>query len=141
MTGSAGGGIDVTELGGGAWKVRAERALANDRAAGEAVVRAAGAREAAVHGRLAAARAWRALGERLLERDAPQDAAEAARRGLDELGEAYAPAGTKDDTTLKRMAGEDLLAGGRAGDGARLLLRVLGDRESLYRDRHPEAAA
>ena len=113
--------------------VRVEREHAGERAEGEVVARG---EAGAVHKRLAAARAWLALGERLSD---PAEALAAARSGLEELGRDYASRRTKDDTALKLALADDQLAGGDVESAAAITLRTLETRTELYMDLHADA--
>lgn len=118
--------------------VRVERERAGERAEGEVV---ASGEAGKVHERLAGARAWLALGERLLDADNADDALAAGRAGLEELGPDYASRRTVDDTGLKLALAEDRLAEGDTESAAALTLRMLEDRTELYADKHSDAIA
>jgi hypothetical protein len=94
----------------------------------------------APHARLSAARDWLAVGARALaDGDGPR-AVRAARCGLEELGDDYAPPGVKDDTGLKLLAADELVGEGRLDDAAALMLRMLETRAELHAHRHgPDA--
>ena len=115
------------------WTIGVERQAAGRSATGVVVVRQEARPDPAAppHRALAGARAWLALGQLLLDAD-PGGAASCAQAGLDELGREYAPPGTKDDTGLKLLAARDLVDHGRAADGAAMMLRLLGERLTLY---------
>jgi hypothetical protein len=116
--------------------VRVERERAGERAEGEVV---ASGEPGKVHERLAGARAWLALGERLLDAGNAAEALAAARAGLEELGSDYASPRTKDDTSLKLALAEDRLAEGDTESAAVISLRMLEDRTELYADKHAGA--
>jgi hypothetical protein len=118
--------------------VRAERERAGERAEGEVV---ASGDPGPVHERLAGARAWLALGERLLEAGNSADALAAGRAGLEELGSDYASRRTKDDTALKLALADERLAEGDEESAAAITLRMLEDRAELYEDKHSGAFA
>lgn len=93
------------------------------------------------HAGLAAARAGLAIGWTELQAGAWERAAAAAEQGLAELGDDYAPPKVEDSTYLKVSAARELLAGGQAENGARLLLYMLAARVALYVQRHRETIA
>jgi hypothetical protein len=90
----------------------------------------------APHPRLTAARAWLEVGTRALAEGDGHGAVRAARSGLGELGDDYAPRGVKDDTGLKLLAADELAGQGRLDDAAALMLRMLEARGELYAERH-----
>jgi len=112
--------------------------LGDEAATGEVLVHADDAPDpgASPHARLAAARAWHAVGERALASGAAEHAVEAAESGLDELGGEYAPEDVKDDTSLKLAAARGRLAEGAIRDAAEVMLRMLRTRTELYARRH-----
>jgi hypothetical protein len=118
-------------------RLRVERTQADLAATGEVQLRDASAE--GDHERLAGARAWLGLVEQALAEGDPGAAVGAARAGLDELGEEYAPDGVEDDTTLKVYAAEELVGEGDAEGGARMLLDLLRERAALYAERHRDA--
>jgi hypothetical protein len=117
--------------------LRVERRQADRAATGEVLLRDAAAH--AGHERLAGARAWLGLGEHALADGDADPALAAARAGLDELGDDYAPAGVEDDTTLKAYAADELVEDGDTEGGARMLLGLLRERAELYAERHRDA--
>lgn len=93
------------------------------------------------HEALAGARAWLALGSRLVQAGDAAAALAAARSGIDELGRTYRAAGVKDDTALKLAAAGEREAEGELEDAATVALRVLETRTRLYLQSHPEVVA
>jgi hypothetical protein len=118
----------------GRWTIRVERTLAGAAAEGTVVL----SRDEPAHTRLAAARAWLAVGQELQARGAAADAIAAARAGIDELGYGYAPPEAIDDTSLKIGAAEDLIDKGRVDNAATTLLRVVETRIALYLTRYAD---
>lgn len=132
------GALSVEDRGDGECVVRVEREWAGERAVGTAVVRGTGADDpaAAAHAALAESRAWLELGRRKLEAGEPREAVRCAEQGLEALGDEYAPPGVEDDTQLKLLAAQEQLRQGRDEAGARVMLRMLEERTTLYARRH-----
>jgi len=127
----------VEAKGPGRWLVRTSRSAEGEAAEGTVLLRSdrpPGSPPA--HLRLAGARAWLALGQRFQSRSRWQEAIASARAGLAEIGSDYAGPDVDDETDLKLLAAEDRLAQGHASDAAAVMLRVLGDRLSLYASLH-----
>jgi hypothetical protein len=78
-----------------------------------------------------------AAAEDLLARGQAAAADARAGEGLSQLGSAYAPRETLDDTGQKLAAAAGL-RGNRPGDAAEMVLRMLRERIALYRIRHPD---
>jgi hypothetical protein len=126
--------IKETRDGPGRWTIRVERGLAGAVAEGTVVL----SRDEPAHARLAAARAWLAVGQELQARGDAADAIAAARAGIDELGDDYARRDAIDDTDLKIYAAEDLIEQGRVDNAATTLLRVVEKRLALYLTRYAD---
>ncbi len=125
-------------LGDGRWRLAAERGLGSVTERASVVVRGqADEPPSAEHARLAGARAWLSVSQRLLDTGAVEDALTGARSGIAELGDAYAGDDVDDDTELKALAAEDELANGDRSVATTLLLRVLESRAQLYAEAHP----
>ena len=90
------------------------------------------------HARLAGARAWLALGEKLLEGGDAEAAISCAHKGLEELGDSYSDPLILDDTELKLAAAEDRIDSGHKEDGAVTMLAVLAGRLSMYKNLHKD---
>jgi hypothetical protein len=120
------------------WSIRVERRDGDDSAVGETVVRheQPPSQEDPPHAVLAAARAWLAIARARLDRGDFGGAISSARRGLDELGEDYAPFMTEDDTDLKLLAADTESEAGRTENAAAITVRMLGVRTSMYAERH-----
>ena len=99
-------------------------------ARGEASVIAAGS----PHTRLAAARAWLAIAEKLSSTSA--DAYQAAVRGASELGPDYAARGVREETHVKELAATYEFDAGNDQRAADLMLRVLRSRIAMYQHRY-----
>jgi hypothetical protein len=126
--------IKETRDGPGRWTIRVERTLAGAAAEGTVVL----SRDEPAHIRLAAARAWLAVGQELQARGDAADAISAARAGIDELGDDYARRDAINDTDLKIYVAEDLIAEGRVDNAATTLLRVVETRIALYLTRYAD---
>jgi hypothetical protein len=131
----------VEALGDGTSRITVPRSLDGESAEGQVIVPSSTASTSggAPHAVLAEARAFLALGEKLLARDRLEPAIQAAKSGLSALGDDYAPAGVADDTGLKILAAEDQIAQGHLRNAASMMLRMLEIRVDLYAERHRPA--
>ena len=132
--------IVVTKTIAGWWQIKALRDLSRRSAVGtiHAVVAGEIDRDNPPHAMLAGAMAWSQLSSEFLAVGAFEESAEAARHGIDELGDSYYlnPAtgkisGVIDDSS-QRMVAAEILMHERAADGAAMLRRVLEDRIQQY---------
>lgn len=121
------------------WIIRVERKHEGQSAPGQVVVRWAGLLDTIKlpHAHFAGARAWLALGEKLLAEKDWNGAIACARAGLEELGSDYASPMAVDDTGLKLHAADDRIQNGYLEDGASIMLRMLAIRTGLYLKLHP----
>jgi hypothetical protein len=118
-------GAPTVEPEGGGWVVRVERR--HDGAVGSEQQ----ARDPA-YAELAAARAWAALGRRLLAEGDAEGAIACARAGLDGIGPPPFDPNLIDDTKMKLFAADDRIEQGHAADGAEVMLDVLDIRSDLH---------
>ena len=107
-----------------------DRGLDGQTATGEAIL-APGEEPYPEYSRLAAARAWRKVAEAHRAGGNPGAAYDAARAGINELGESYLAPRTEDDTSLKLLLAEEV-RDENASQAAALLLRVLENRIALF---------
>lgn len=91
------------------------------------------------HEQLASAQAGLAEAEQALTQGDADAAIAGARRGLEALGEDYAPDGVEDDTTLKVLAAEDAIGEGDKARGAGMLIEMLRTRAGLYAEHHADS--
>jgi hypothetical protein len=131
----------VEALGDETSRVTVLLSLDGESAEGEVIVpsSAASAPSGTPHVALAEARAFLALGEKLLAGQRLEGAIQAAQSGLSALGDDYCPTGVKDDTGLMILFAEDLIERGHLDDGASMMLRMLSSRIDLYAERHQQA--
>ena len=88
------------------------------------------------HALVAGAKAWSKLASDFLEAGDAEQALQAAREGIEELGEAYASPTVLDDS-FQRLVGAEMLAeSGRVSDGAAMLVSVLQQRIDQYYGLH-----
>jgi hypothetical protein len=127
----------VEEQSAGTWTVRVDRALQDRHATGAVVTTTAPtADQPAPHWNLAAGQAWSQVASSSLEAGDADAAIEAARKGLEELGERYRPRRVKDDTALRIAAADERIAAGARSDGARMLIGILEQRMAMYAERN-----
>jgi len=124
----------------GRWLVEAERTFGDYSASGAIAFSADASNvpdaDAPPHQHAAAAQAWLALGRQLLTEERAEDALAVSRKGIDELGDEYAPPMTRDDTKMKLYAAQDLERQDRLSDAASTSLNMLEVRLSLYQERY-----
>lgn len=127
----------VESAGGERWRLTVSRSLDGVSTEGSVVLSLQATGESP-HGRLAAARAWAALGAGRLAAGEADAAIRCAEAGLAELGGDYRPPGVKDSTALKIAAARERIAQGHAHDGATTLLDMLENRSRLYVTRYAD---
>lgn len=133
----------VEARGMGKWLVRAKRQHGSDSATGEVMVeqKTPPDRRNPPHAALAGSRAWLALGEKRLAAHDAKGAVACAQAGLDELGSGYASPLVVDDTSMKLLAAKERIEQGHIEDGAKVMLRMLQTRTTLYAKRHQDTIA
>ncbi|MAG01031.1 MAG: hypothetical protein CL388_07515 [Acidiferrobacteraceae bacterium] len=138
--GSQPSAIVVTKTIAGLWQIKALRDLSRRSAVGtiHAVVAGEIDRDNPPHAMLAGAMAWSQLSSEFLAVGAFEKSAEAARNGIDELGDSYylnpttgKISGVIDDSSQRILAAE-ILMHERAADGAAMLRRILEGRIQQY---------
>ena len=130
----------VEALGDETSRVTVIRSLDGESAEGEVIVpsRAASAPGGTPHVALAEARAFLALGEKLLARQRLEGAVQAVKSGVSALGTDYRPDDVRDDTGLNLLLAQHLIEQGQREDGAEMMLSMLNTRIELYVDRHEQ---
>lgn len=119
------------------WTIEMTRVLGAQRASGRVIVAIAPtATNTAPHSALASAEAWLAVAGNALNAGASNDAVNAVRCGIAELGDNYRPKGIKDDTGIHLLDAYSTIAGGRTTDGAKELVAILRTRIALYFKRY-----
>ncbi len=130
--------VNVREVSEGLWRIEVSRSLSGREAQGavQAVVSGELDRSQPPHALVAGAMAWSKLASDFLEAGDAEQALQAARKGIEELGEAYASPTVLDDS-FQRLVGAEMLAeSGRVSDGAAMLVSVLEQRINQYYGLH-----
>ena len=129
--------VNVRELSEGLWRVEVARSLSGREARAALQAVATGELDPCnpPHALAAGAMAWSMLAGEFMEAGMATEAMEAARQGIEELGDSYLMP-VMDDSSQRLVAAEVLAADGRVSEGAAIFVGTLQWRIDRYWDLH-----
>jgi hypothetical protein len=129
----------VTQSAANEWTVSVTKSAGARTATGSAVLLAAPAGDETPHAEAAAAEAWLSVALTAQQDRAFNDAIDAAKKGIEDLGPDYPPKLAKEDTSIRIAMAEESIGKGDLESGAKSLIAVLDTRLKLYFIRYKDS--